>query len=101
MPGDRLAKTQRFDSFYVRLEWPTFHKIQFIKFYIFIKFLPRYKRLPPESLYLGSVGDPGLDMVNELDPLGLREELRVGHNVMSHYSLIFFADVIEIFPKMY
>ena len=76
-------------------------KVQFIKFYIFIKFLPRYKRLPPGVLYLGSVGDPGLDMVNELDPLGLREELGVGHNVMSHYSLIFFADVIEIFPEMY
>ena len=78
-----------------------FKEVLFIKFYIFVKFLPRYKRLPPGVLYLGSVGGPGLDMVNVLDPLGLREQLRVGHNVMSHYSLIFFADVIKIFPEMY
>ena len=78
-----------------------FKEVLFIKFYIFIKFLPCYKRLPPGGLYLGSVGDPGLDMVNELDPLGLREELGVGHNVMSHYSLIFLADIIKVFPEMH
>ena len=76
-------------------------KIQFIKFYIFIKFLPRYKRLPPGRLYLGSaIGHPGLDMVNVLDPLGLREKVGMSHNVMSHNSLVFFADVIEIFPEL-
>ena len=51
--------------------------------------------------HLGSaIGHPGLDMVNVLDSLRLGEKLGVGHNVMSHNSLIFLANVIEIFPEM-
>ena len=79
-------------------------RVQFIKFYIFIiKFLPRYKRLLPGSfLFLGSaVGVPGLDVINVLDFLGLGEKLGVGHDVMSHNGLVFFTDVIEIFPEMH
>ena len=79
-------------------------RVQFIKFYIFIiKFLPRYKRLLPGSIrFLGSaIGIPGLDVINVLDFLGLGEKLGVGHDVMSHHSLVFFTDVIEIFPEMH
>ena len=79
-------------------------RVQFIKFYIFIiKFLPRYKRLLPGSIRFLSpaVRIPGLDVVNVLDFLGLGEKLGVGHDVMSHHSLIFFTDVIEIFPEMH
>ena len=98
----RLAKTPRFDRQALKLTFS--REFSFVKFYIFIiKFLPRYKRLLPGSiLFLSpSIGVPGLDVINVLDFLGLGEKLGMGHNVMSHNSLFFFAAVIEIFPKMH
>ena len=40
-------------------------------------------------------------MVNVLDLLWLREKLGMGHDVVSHYSLILLADIIKVFPEMY
>ena len=39
-------------------------------------------------------------MVNVLDLLWLREKLGVGHDVMSHYSLILLADIVKVFPEI-
>ena len=40
-------------------------------------------------------------MVNVLDLLRFREQLGMGHDVMSHYSLIFLADIVKVFPEMH
>ena len=66
--------------------------------------LAHYKTisLPEHQIRLGpGIGTPGLDMVNVLDLLGLREKLGMGHDVVSHYSLILLADIIKVFRVMH